>query len=393
MKVSFSLANNKNKAKTAVPIGDTPSLKRSAAFASLDDDEPVDAAPTASGSGKATVNKKLVAQNMEISKAVKKQIEAEMKVDSTVFEYDEVYDKMQQAKQRAKEAKEVDAKERKPKYINGLLQTAATRRLDHLRAEEKMIQREREAEGDEYKEKEAFVTQAYKDQMAELRKAEEEEKQRDELEKKRKKDGVGSGMAHFYRKLLEESEQQHEQTVAATTSAPKPAIGPQGPQPNLTITKPANYATKSDLELARQAKQEGKSVELNDDNQIVDKRELLSAGLNLSAPNTRRFGLQTSKARSSSQEEVQTHRAVGTAASWKEIQERRAREVAQQLEEERERTLKERERQEQESINRVIAKRNDEDSLQSAKERYMERKRRRIEETQVDGAPDGTRPG
>lgn len=113
MKVSFSLANNKNKAKTAVPIGDTPSLKRSAAFASLDDDEPVDAAPTASGSGKATVNKKLVAQNMEISKAVKKQIEAEMKVDSTVFEYDEVYDKMQQAKQRAKEAKEVDAKERK----------------------------------------------------------------------------------------------------------------------------------------------------------------------------------------------------------------------------------------------------------------------------------------
>lgn len=256
-----------------------------------------------------------------------------------------------------------------------------------------MIQREREADGDEYKEKEAFVTQAYKDQMAELRKAEEEEKQRDELEKKRKKDGVGSGMAHFYRKLLEESEQQHEQTVAATTSAPKPAIGPQGPQPNLTITKPANYATKSDLELARQAKQEGKSVELNDDNQIVDKRELLSAGLNLSAPNTRRFGLQTSKARSSSQEEVQTHRAVGTAASWKEIQERRAREVAQQLEEERERTLKERERQEQESINRVIAKRNDEDSLQSAKERYMERKRRRIEETQVDGAPDGTRPG
>jgi coiled-coil domain-containing protein 55 len=42
-----------------------------------------------------------------------------------------------------------------------------------------MIQREREAEGDEFHGKEAFVTQAYKDQMAEVRKAEEEEKARE----------------------------------------------------------------------------------------------------------------------------------------------------------------------------------------------------------------------
>lgn len=42
-----------------------------------------------------------------------------------------------------------------------------------------MIQRERELEGDEFKDKDAFVTQAYKDQMAELRKAEEEERIRD----------------------------------------------------------------------------------------------------------------------------------------------------------------------------------------------------------------------
>lgn len=42
-----------------------------------------------------------------------------------------------------------------------------------------MIQREREAEGDEFADKEQFVTQAYKDQMAEVRKAEEEEKKRE----------------------------------------------------------------------------------------------------------------------------------------------------------------------------------------------------------------------
>lgn len=67
----------------------------------------------------------------------------------------------------------------KPKYISGLLTSAATRRLDHLRAEEKMIQREREAEGDEFRDKDAFVTQAYKDQMAEVRRAEEEERRRE----------------------------------------------------------------------------------------------------------------------------------------------------------------------------------------------------------------------
>ena len=42
-----------------------------------------------------------------------------------------------------------------------------------------MIQREREMKGDEFKDKEAFVTQAYKDQMAEVRRVEEEEKRRE----------------------------------------------------------------------------------------------------------------------------------------------------------------------------------------------------------------------
>jgi len=127
---------------------------------------------------------------------MKKRMDAEKKVDPSVYEYDELYDQMQEIKQRQKEAKQLDAKERKvrclwfihgqlskvviqPKYINGLLTAAATRRLDHLRAEEKMMQLEREAEGDMYKDKEAFVTQAYKDQMAEVRRAEEEERMRE----------------------------------------------------------------------------------------------------------------------------------------------------------------------------------------------------------------------
>jgi coiled-coil domain-containing protein 55 len=193
MKLSISLTTN----KAAKPVGEARSLKRPAAFALAEDEEPVDAAFTSSADLKAGANKKHLAQNVKYSKARLKQMEAERRVDATVFEYDEVWDKMQEAKLRQKEAKEADSKERKvsltwshvlsgglmrlnlqPKYIAGLLNSAATRKLDYLRAEEKMIQREREMEGDEFAGKESFVTQAYKDQLAEIRRAEEEERLR-----------------------------------------------------------------------------------------------------------------------------------------------------------------------------------------------------------------------
>ena len=196
-------------------------------------------------------------------------------------------------------------------------------------------------------------------------------------------------MAHFYRKLLEESEQKHEETVAATES--KPTIGPQG-GPNLTITKPPDFTPKSDVELARLAREQGKDVELNDDNQIVDKRELLSAGLNLSMPNTRKTGLQLLNKKNDVEGQVDTHRAVGTAASRREINERRAREMQRQMEEEKERLRSEKEREEQESRDRTVARRNDETSVKSAKERYLERKRRRLEEASLAGEDGQANP-
>lgn len=107
MKLSFSL----NKPKPALPA---PSLKRPAVFASGDDDEPIDAAPTSVSADRDTAaNKKLLAQNIESSKRMRKRMEAEKQVDKTVYEYDEVWDRMQEAKQRKKEEKEIDAKERK----------------------------------------------------------------------------------------------------------------------------------------------------------------------------------------------------------------------------------------------------------------------------------------
>lgn len=102
MKLSFSL--NKGKA-----LGAAPPLKPAAPFASLED-ESVDA----TSMNGAEVNKHLVAQSSSAtSRATRKKLEQEKKLDNTIFEYDEVYDLMEQAKQRSKEKRDTETQERK----------------------------------------------------------------------------------------------------------------------------------------------------------------------------------------------------------------------------------------------------------------------------------------
>lgn len=107
MKLSFSL-----KAKT---VGPALPLKPATPFTSLEDD-PADASPTPLN-GRAEIQKHLVTQNSSaISRATRKKLEEEKKVDQTIFEYDEVYDLMEEAKQRSKEKRDIEAQERKVRY-------------------------------------------------------------------------------------------------------------------------------------------------------------------------------------------------------------------------------------------------------------------------------------
>ena len=110
MKVSFSLAK---KPETPSPFQlkkpSAPTQKPSL-FNADDDDEdslvPDSKADKKNGIGIQTVS-------AETSKAQKKRELAEMAVDSTVYQYDEVWDKIQVAKQKVKEAKVAESKERK----------------------------------------------------------------------------------------------------------------------------------------------------------------------------------------------------------------------------------------------------------------------------------------
>jgi len=112
MKLSIALPSTK------ATVGAAPSLKRPSAFSSVDDDDPVDAASTLGSDNKTAPNKKLLAQNVAFSKATLKRMEEEKKVDHTVYEYDEVWDKMQLVKLRQKEAKEIENRERKVGFPN-----------------------------------------------------------------------------------------------------------------------------------------------------------------------------------------------------------------------------------------------------------------------------------
>ncbi|KAL5635420.1 hypothetical protein ACGC1H_004271 [Rhizoctonia solani] len=399
-KLSFSLAKPK---KEAQPVGIAPPLARVA----LDDDNESDvlAGPAASARKKNDMTN-LAAQ--AVSRKAQRKMDAELKVDSTVFQYDEVWEGMKIAEAKVKAQKEDNPEARKPKYMKNLLDSAATRRLDHLRAEEKLMQREREAEGDEFADKEKFVTQAYKDQMAEVRRAEAEEKAREEAERKKNK-GLGGGMTHFYKRLLEDSSKSHDAAVAATSSEPpsfEPTtsapgrIGP-APVPNLTVTRPSRGPKPLEVapnpdEVLKSGESstngntktvitpDGTQVEINDNNEVVDKRELLSAGLNLSAPNTRNLSLLRAIHGSSakSDEPAVVHRAAGVAASREEMRKRQQRQLEEQLEEEKKRVREEQEREEREERERVIKKRNDEGAVNEARERYLARKRRKLEEEQ-----------
>lgn len=102
MKLSISL----NKPKTVQPPAPVP---RPSLFSAGDDDDAdinEQTFPNPSKSGP-------VSLNAESSKAMRKRMEAEKRVDQTVYEYDEVWDKMQEAKQRQQAVKEADAAVRK----------------------------------------------------------------------------------------------------------------------------------------------------------------------------------------------------------------------------------------------------------------------------------------
>ncbi|KAF8439610.1 coiled-coil domain-containing protein 55-domain containing protein [Terfezia claveryi] len=270
--------------------------------------------------------------------------------DPTIYAYDSLYDSMKSATStsRANTVSLDDPSTRQPKYMASLLAAAETRKRDLLRARERMLQKEREAEGEEFKDKESFVTGAYKAQQEEMKKLEEEEAKKEEEERKKSK-----GLSGLYRGLLERGEKAHERAVEAAKEAA--AVG-EG---------------EGEGEYKEEKKEERKAlpahVEVNDEGVVVDKRQLLSGGLNLLSPSP-------SSANTSARDYQGKHKSEMDRRS------RQTRMLEEQLAATQKRTREEEEAKAKELIERQVKRGKTEGELMGAKERYLARKKAKEEE-------------
>lgn len=286
----------------------------------------------------------------------KKHADKAEELDANIYDYDAVYDSLKPTKKVTAEDKE-----RKPKYMTNLIAAAEVRQRDARIAEEKKLAREREAEGDEFADKEKFVTSAYKKQQEENRRLEAEEKRREEQEAKKNK---GTGMTSFYKNMLEKGEQKHAEVVKAVEDRIQAGPGEGAEE---------EEQQKTEADIAREISEKtGESIAINDEGQVVDKRQLLKGGLNIAAK------AQTAAPASASRPGVplsdRSRGAVGVGGGKQAMRERQTRMMEAQLEQATKRAL-EQEEEDKEALERASKSRKTEGDIMSAKERYLARKR------------------
>jgi hypothetical protein len=302
-------------------------------------------------------------ENRSAISAANRSLKAAEEEDPSIFDYDSFLE----AKAVVSESKKAEARqeaiERKPKYINNLLDAASRRKQDQLIAREKLLQREREAEGDEFADKEKFVTTAYKQQQEESKRLEEEEKRKAEVDARRKGQ-LGGGMQSFYRNMMDQNERQHQEAMEAAAKADPTSF---------SSTSQRQPKDKTDVELAAEARVKGMSVHTNEEGQIIDKRELLSAGLNVgggSGSNADKHGADHLKATNRPAHSAFANRNAGHQQGQRERQSRMMEEqLAAQAKRAREEEAEERER-----LERAAKSSKTDKDIGDAKARYLARK-------------------
>ncbi|KAK3944679.1 nuclear speckle splicing regulatory protein 1 [Diplogelasinospora grovesii] len=302
--------------------------------------------------------------------------------DPSIYDYDSVYDSFKLPTRKAAEKEEV---EKKPKYFSALQKAAEIRERDRQIAEEKRLKREREVEGDEFADKEKFVTEAYKKQQEENRRLEEEEKRREEEEQKKNK-SQGGGMTSFYKDMLKKEEEEHAAKMKAAEERLKHKAETGG---GAGEEEQEEEEEKSAAERAREINAKGGNVIINDEGEVVDKRQLLTGGLNVKKKTVE----AKEKAKQQQQRDGGNTGSVGDkskgvyAAGGKQaMRQRQTRMLEAQLEETLKRAREE-EEEERKKVELVAKSRKTEADISSAKERYLARKRAQ-EEAKKNGTAE-----
>lgn len=189
-------------------------------------------------------------------------------------------------------------------------------------------------------------------------------------------------MSSFYKEYLDSTSKAHEAAVAAslsksTSSTTDPSFKLSAPLPQTEAQQAAQFEAKT-----------GKRLEVNDDGIIIDKREMLSGGLNV-IPRTKmgpsRGGFSAPiAAREAAKNDADS--VAGTAAPGltaaergRQSRERHSREIERQMVE-MEKKRKREEEEEKSTVGVKIVKRNDETKVEELKRKAEERRRKREEE-------------
>ncbi|KAI4204985.1 MAG: hypothetical protein LQ348_001227 [Seirophora lacunosa] len=230
-------------------------------------------------------------RDLSTNHTTSKHAQTAQSLDPSIYDYDAVYDSLHSRPKSSESASAAADEAKKPRYMKNLLAAAETRKRDQLRAREKMLTKERELEGDEFAEKEKFVTAAYKRQQEEMRKAEAEEALREQEAAERQR-REGGGLKGMYKNMLERDEEKHATALKSVAEAKRDGTLGQ----EKAKGKDQGRKEKTEAELARE-----KGAVVNEEGQVVDKRQLLSAGLNAGAAPRARVPAPAMESRSSGQ--------------------------------------------------------------------------------------------
>ncbi|KJR86443.1 coiled-coil domain-containing protein [Sporothrix schenckii 1099-18] len=328
----------------------------------------------------------------------RKHREAAEALDPSIYDYDATYDAFKAGTSKNKAGGHADDGEtpRKPQYMSNIRKMAEVRERDRRVAEDKKMQRERAAEGDAFDDKETFVTEAYKQQQEESKRLEEAERKREEAEAA--KAAETGGMTGFYKKLLQRDEERQaaiQESLRAATAARKSRDS--GGASEVGDEDEAEEDDSSTAR-ARAINAHGGHVAVNDEGEVVDKRQLLQGGLNISA--RKRSDMERQKERDARNRERDRERdrnrdgdTYGSrngdgvfAGSKQAMRDRQSRMLAAQYEQALKRSRDAEDEQTKAAQDAAKSRKTTAD-ISSAKERYLARKRAEAEAKNAGGEP------
>lgn len=322
-------------------------------------------------------------RNLSNLHSSKKHADTAADIDPSIYDYDAIYDSIHtksksKSKSKSNTPANDDSASKGPKYMGSLLRSAEVRKRDQLRARDKLLAREREAEGDEFADKEKFVTSAYKAQQEEVRRIEEEEAEKAKEEEERRKKGLG--MMSFYKDILDRDGKRHEEAVKSAEEAVQKGLvtSKEGEEKKEEEEENKPPQEKSAQQMASELNAKGANIAINDEGEVVDKRQLLSAGLNVAAKPKPAAASRPSGPSSTSRYAggAGAGRAGGARNAREMQRERQTEMVAAQLEERMRKEKEEEETRQKELSEKNKSKKSGSDVM-SAKERYLARKKER----------------